>query len=261
MKHVASLCCDSGSSVKWLSIVGNPTSADFPCEEMERAFTDTPMLQTLLGIDEGVEELDLTNQASAAEPGVVNLLGLGDIFEQTIGLGHAHLLAVELRLSRTTSHLKRLVLDGNLLCDLDLDLFFHSEGREDNLLMDAIASSTIQVLRMRSCGFRPTAFAKPLRQLLRSTLLTDLDISHNLVGDSSQIDQAGWQQFCEALSKSSVASFCVESCSIGPEYAAVLSRCIGDSSLTAISILGNPIGMAGAQALIDSFDATPQILT
>lgn len=260
MKHVASLCCASDSSVEWLSIVGNPTSADFPCEEMERAFTDTTRLCTLLGIDEGVKELDLTNTASAIETGVVNLLGLGEIFEQTIGIGHAHLLAVELRLCRSTSHLKRLVLDGNLLGGIDRDLFFSEETNsgEVDRLMGAIALSAIEVLRIRSCGFGPSAFGKQLRQLLSSTSLTDLDVSHNTLAGGSQDD---WHQFCVALSKSAVASLRIESCSIGPEFAAALSQRIGDSSLTAISILGNPIGTAGAQALIDSFADAPQILT
>eukprot|EP01048_Picozoa_sp_COSAG05_P015084 COSAG05_NODE_1776_length_4111_cov_87.186174_2_plen_817_part_00 len=142
-------------------------------------------------------------------------------------------------------------------------------------LLDALKTSSITSLSLRSTGMGVKGVVAVADVIRAMAALAHLDCSQNdaITGKRSRDNDGaapwiygeqldGWIAMCSSLSNSSITSLNFSACELNPKSLTPLADAIKlTAALAWVSVLSNPIGIDGADALIEVFEQNTNLRT
>ena len=148
-----------------VSVLSNPIDTD-GADALIQVFEQNTKLRTLLGIEEGVNELNLS--------------------EKNVDPGQAKILAAELKASRATAVLTKLALGGNLLLgnrDVESEQEYDAHGDQMpfeyegfNMLCESLKTSPLTEVDLSDCRLDASATTTLAKAIELMTTLAWVDI-------------------------------------------------------------------------------------
>eukprot|EP01047_Picozoa_sp_COSAG01_P045450 COSAG01_NODE_4186_length_5260_cov_5.388684_3_plen_1312_part_00 len=236
-----------------VSVLSNPIGTD-GADALIQVFEQNTKLRTLLGIEEGVNELNLS--------------------EKNVDPGQAKILAAELKASRATAVLKEIALDGCPLTGAtkkyssDAHFSQNIDSQMDGFVALCSFLGKLHKVSLSNCGLGTTSTAELAKVFSDpSAALKKVVISHNkLFGQKSRDndgrppyvhdvdgDQSGWTALCDSLPGSPVEEFIAVDVGMGPKGVTSLAKAISAGAVLAhLVICQNKIGSEGGTALVEA---------
>jgi Ran GTPase-activating protein (RanGAP) involved in mRNA processing and transport len=217
-----------------VSVLSNPIGAD-GADALIQVFNQNTKLRTLLGIEEGVTELNLS--------------------KKNVDPGQAKILAAELKASRAVAAVKKVALSNNFIFgskDSDPGMpwnkTIHDVDADQSgwsALCAALPASPVEELDVADVGMGVTGVTSLAKAISSMAAVKKVVLSQNFLfgsklefgafGDTVHdidADQSGWSALCGALPSSAVQEFIVADVGIGVTGVTSLAKAI--SSMAAI---------------------------
>eukprot|EP01047_Picozoa_sp_COSAG01_P023359 COSAG01_NODE_1411_length_10408_cov_6.595402_3_plen_1024_part_00 len=237
----------AGAVLARVSVLSNPIGTD-GADALIDVFEQNTNVRTLLGIEEGVTELNLS--------------------EKNVDPGQAKILATELKASRAAAVLASLTVSGNPLTGATCDLVGNWSNIDSDMsgfvALCAVLGKLTQV-NLSDCHLGPASMPE-LAKVFRDAdaAVKKVVISHNFVfgskdkgqWDKTQVhdidaDQSGWSALCDALPGSPVEELDVTDVGMGVTGVTSLAKAMsaGAASVEVVILDGNTIGVPSKVSL------------
>eukprot|EP01047_Picozoa_sp_COSAG01_P022104 COSAG01_NODE_1303_length_10815_cov_14.897938_8_plen_1330_part_00 len=243
MPELSKLVRDARAVLARVSVLSNPIGTD-GADALIQVFNQNTNLRTLLGIEEGVTELNLS--------------------KKNVDPGQAKILAAELKASRAVAALASLTLSGNKITGTKFD-----SGWKYDVDMSGF-SSLCQVLgklnevNLSDCGLGPASMPEVAKTFSDAeAVLASLTLSGNrITGTKNEgrnwtydADLSGFTSLCQVLGKLNEVN--LSNCHLGPASMPELAKAFSDADAASVEVIldGNPIGCPSSVSLKPGADA------
>eukprot|EP01047_Picozoa_sp_COSAG01_P042757 COSAG01_NODE_3752_length_5730_cov_10.372580_1_plen_1826_part_01 len=239
-----------------VNVLSNPIGAD-GADALIEVFNQNTNLRTLLGIEEGVTEVNLS--------------------KKNVDPGQAKILAAELKASRAVAALKKVVLSNNFLFGSNVNDYGHTVHGVDadqsgwSALCDALPGSPVEELYVADVGMGVTGVTSLAKAMSAGAVLKKVAMSNNFLFGSRpkysngsggpvhniDADQNGWSALCDALPSSPLEELIVADVGMGVTGVTSLAKAI--SSMAVISSLALGFNRIGDKAMIQLLDVLKDV--
>eukprot|EP01048_Picozoa_sp_COSAG05_P003941 COSAG05_NODE_195_length_14550_cov_203.233686_2_plen_664_part_00 len=235
MGHLAEYLRDAIAALARVSVLSNPIGTD-GADALIEVFEQNTNLRTLLGIEEGIAEVNLS--------------------KKNVDPGQAKILASEMKAGRAAAAVEQVALAQNKLGGRKIDIVPDVALIETPVVGCFVKppgdSECFEVISLEPVRLKDAATGEMLDEEIPLEELQSDEIA--LYGAKDMIITHPFADLCKGLKSSHVTSLNLSECELGSNDLTELAKYVRDAraAVEAVAIGGNPIGSEGGAILLET---------